>query len=86
MDDIRMPGFYIFNNHITAFSAATTGVPYMLVGDLGHGALMNFPNGDEINITLDRLSLKKQDLVEVFGREFVGIEPVAPFAFAKVVK
>lgn len=76
----------IFNNHVTAFSAATTGVAYVLVGDLNHGALMNFPNGDEINITLDRLSLKKQDLVEVFGREFVGIEPVAPFAFCKVVK
>lgn len=76
----------VFNNHITAFSAATTGVPYMLVGDFGHGALMNFPNGDEISITLDRLTLKKQDLVEVFGREFVGMEPVAPFAFTKVVK
>lgn len=75
----------IYSNHITAFSAATTGVPYILVGDLGHGALMNFPNGDEINLTIDRLSLKKQDLVEVFGREFVGIEPVAPFAFCKIV-
>ena len=75
----------LYSNHITAFSAATTGVPYILVGDLGHGALMNFPNGDEINLTIDRLSLKKQDLVEVFGREFVGIEPVAPFAFCKIV-
>ena len=36
----------IFNNTITAYAAATTGVTYAIVGDLGHGALANFPNGE----------------------------------------
>ena len=74
----------IFNNSITAFSAATTGVTYAIVGDLGHGALANFPNGDEITFKFDDLSLKKQDLIEVFGREYVAVAPVAPDAFVKI--
>lgn len=74
----------IFNNSLTAFSAATTGVTYAIVGDLGHGALANFPNGDEITFKFDDLSLKKQDLIEVFGREYVAVAPVAPDAFVKI--
>ena len=76
----------IFNNSLKAFSAATTGETWMIVGDFNEGAMFNFPNGDDINIVVDRLSLKKQDLVEVFGREFVGIGVVGPNAFCKVVK
>ena len=75
-----------FNNSLPAFSAATTGVAWMVVGDFNEGAIFNFPNGEEINIIVDRMSLKKKDLVEVFGREFVGIGVVGPKAFAKVVK
>lgn len=74
----------VFNNSITAFSAATTGVTYAIVGDLGQGALANFPNGDEIEIKVDRLTLKKQDLVEVLGRKYVGVGVVAPDAFVKI--
>ena len=65
---------------------ATTGETWMIVGDFNEGAMFNFPNGDDINIVVDRLSLKKQDLVEVFGREFVGIGVVGPNSFCKVVK
>ena len=76
----------IFNNSLKSLSAATTGETWMIVGDFNEGAILNFPNGDEINIVVDRLSLKKQDLVEVFGREFVGIGVVGPKSFVKVVK
>lgn len=76
----------IFNNSLKSLAAATTGEAWMIVGDFNEGAIMNFPNGDEINIVIDRLSLKKQDLVEVFGREFVGIGVVGPKSFVKVVK
>ena len=76
----------IFNNSLKSLSVATTGETWMIVGDFNEGAIFNFPNGDEINIVVDRLSLKKQDLVEVFGREFVGIGVVGPKAFTKVVK
>lgn len=76
----------VFNNSITAYSAATTGVTYAIVGDLGNGALANFPNGDEIRFKFDDLSLKKQDLIEVFGRMYVAVAPVAPNAFVQIKK
>ena len=76
----------VFNNTITAYSAATTGVAYMIVGDLDQGALMNFPNGDEITFKFDEMTLKKQDLIEVLGREYVAIGVVADKAFVKVTK
>lgn len=75
-----------FSDQITAYSAATTGVPYMIVGDLDHGALANFPNGEEITFKFDDVTLATSDLVKVIGREFVGIGVVAPNAFVKVVK
>lgn len=76
----------VFNNSITAYAAATTGVAYMIVGDLDHGALMNFPNGDGIEFKFDELTLKKQDLIEVLGRQYVAMGVVAPNAFVKVTK
>ncbi len=76
----------VFNNSITAFSAATTGVCYAIVGDLDHGALMNFPNGNGIDFKFDDMTLKKQDLIEVLGRQYVGIGVVAPGAFVKISK
>ena len=75
-----------FNNSITAYSAATTGVTYAIVGDLGHGAIANFPNGEGIDFKFDEMSQKKLDLIEVLGREYVGMAVVAPGAFVKVVK
>lgn len=76
----------VFNNTIPAFSAASTGDTYMIVGDLGHGALANFPNGEEITVKRDDFTLATSDLVRFIGREYVGIGIVAPNAFVKVVK
>ena len=76
----------IFNNSITAFSAATTGVTYAIVGDFGEGAIANFPNGEDITIKYDDLSLAEKDLVKLVGREFIGIEVVGPKSFVKIAK
>ena len=76
----------LFNNSMSAFSAASTGDTYAIVGDLGQGALANFPNGEEITIKMDNLSLAEYDLVKFVGRQYVGLEVVAPKAFVKVVK
>ena len=76
----------VFNSDIKSFSAATTGESYVIVGDLDHGALANLPNGDEIEFKFDDISLKKQDLIEIMGREFVGVGVVAPNAFVKITK
>ena len=75
-----------FNNTIKAFSAASTGDTYLIVGDLGQGALANFPNGEEIEIKVDDKTLMEEDLIRVLGREYVAVAPVAPNAFVKVKK
>lgn len=76
----------IKNSHVTAFSAATTGVPYMLVGDFGYGAMANFPAGEEVKFVFDDNTLMTQDLIRIIGREYVAIEPVACNAFVQVAK
>ena len=75
----------VFNNSLSTFDAATTGVCYAIVGDLGVGAQANFPNGDEIEIKIDEISKMEYDLVRILGREFVGLGVVAPNAFCKIV-
>lgn len=74
----------VFNDSITAFSAATTGVTYAIVGDLGVGAQANFPNGQEIEIKFDDKTKMEYDLIRILGREFVGHAVVAPKAFVKI--
>ena len=56
----------------------------MIVGDLDHGALANFPAGNDITFKFDEMTLATSDLVRVIGREFVGLGVVAPNAFVKV--
>lgn len=76
----------IFNNSLTAHSAATTGVCYAIVGDLGEGALANFPNGEEIQFKMDDVSLADADLVKITGREYVGLGIIGPQSFVKLLK
>lgn len=76
----------LFNDTIVAFDDATTGVPYAIIGDLGVGALANFPEGDGVSIKYDDLSLAEYDLVKLVGREYIAMGVVAPKAFVKLVK
>lgn len=76
----------IFNNSLAAHGAATTGVCYAIVGDLGEGALANFPNGEEIQFKMDDVSLADADLVKITGREYVGLGIIGPKAFVKLIK
>ena len=76
----------LFNNTITAYSAATTGVTYAIVGDLGHGAIANFPNGEGIDFKFDDTTEMTKDLIRILGREYVGLGVVAPDAFVKITR
>lgn len=76
----------LFNNTITSFAAATTGVTYAIVGDLGEGMIANFPNGEDIKIKVDDASLAESDLVKIVGRQYVGVEVVGPKSFVKIAK
>lgn len=74
-----------FENTLPAYTASgTTGSTWMIVGDFGQGAQANFPNGDEITIKFDDLSLAESDLVKIVGRQYVGLGVVADKAFCKV--
>lgn len=75
-----------YNNSLPAYSTANTNDVYAIVGDLGYGALANFPNGEEIEFTFDQYSKKKEDLVEVLGKMYGVAEPVACGAFVLLKK
>lgn len=76
-----------FNNTLPAYSAATAGQVYMIVGDLGEGTDANFPNGiGNIEFTFDALTKKKEDLVEILGKEYVGLGVITNKAFTLVAK
>ena len=75
-----------FNNSLPAYSAASEDDVYAIVGDFGHGALANFPNGESIEFKFDDMTRKKEDLVEVLGKVYVGVAPVACGAFVNITK
>ena len=76
----------VFNNTLKAYADATENETYLLVGDLGYGVQANFPNGNDITLKYDDLSLAEADLVKIVGRQYAAIEVVAPNAFVKVTK
>lgn len=76
----------LFNSTIKAFAAASSGDTYAIVGDFGEGAIANFPNGEDITIKYDDVTLSESDLVKLVGRQYVAMGVVAPKAFVKVAK
>lgn len=75
----------VFNNSLPSYqTAATTGAVYAIVGDFNEGALLNFPNGEGIDIKYDDKTAMEYDLVRILGREYVGIEAVADKAFTLI--
>lgn len=76
----------LFNNSLKAYSAAAEGEVYAIVGDLASGFRANFPNGEEIKIKMDDLSLAEADLVKFVGRKHVALEAVAPGRFTLIAK
>ena len=75
-----------FNNSLPAYDTASEDDVYAIVGDFREGAIINFPNGGEIEYTFDTLTRKKEDLVEVLGKLYVATAPVADKAFALITK
>lgn len=71
-----------FNNSLPAYDTASEDDVYAIVGDFREGAMVNFPEGEEIRYTFDEITRKKEDLVEVLGKILVATAPVADKAFA----
>lgn len=75
-----------YNNSLPAYSAANTNDVYMIVGDFEYGALANFPDGDNIDFKFDELTRKKEDMIEVLGKEYAAVDVIACKAFTQVKK
>lgn len=76
----------LFNSTIKSFDAASTGDTFLIVGDLGEGALMNLPNGEGVDFKVDDKTLMTSDMVRILGRTYIAAKVVAPYAFCKVAK
>lgn len=61
----------IFTSELPAFSAASANQIFMIVGDLD-GAQVNYPEGDDVIIKWDDLSLAEKDMVKVVGRQYAA--------------
>lgn len=75
-----------FTSALKAYSAASNNEVYLIVGDFNHGAQANFPNGADIKFVVDPYTEAERDLVKIVGRQYLGIDAVAPYAFCNVAK
>lgn len=76
----------VFNDSLKTFATASDGDVFAIVGDFGHGAIANFPNGDDIKFKFDENSLAEYDLIKIIGRKYVALGVVAPNAFVNLKK
>lgn len=76
----------VYTDKLPAYSSASATDVYMIIGDFGYGYRLNFPNGNDVTIKRDDLSLAELDLVKLVGRQYVGHGVIAPKAFVNVKK
>lgn len=75
----------VYTSALKAYSAASSGDTYAIVGDLS-ALQFNFPEGDGIVLKYDDLSLAEADLVKVVGRQYAGHGVTAPGRLVKMTK
>lgn len=76
----------VYTSHLPAYSTATAGTDvYAIVGDLS-GARVNFPEGDDVVIKYDDLTRKKEDIVEVLGRQYAAHGITKLGRFVNIIK
>ena len=75
----------IYSSALPAYSSASTNDTYAIVGDLS-ACQVNFPEGEDVVIKWDDLSLAKDDLVKVVGREYAAHAVTAPGRLARLTK
>lgn len=75
----------LYTSALKAYSAASSGETYAIVGDLS-ALQYNYPEGDGIVLKYDDLSLAEKDLVKVVGRQYAGHGITAPGRLVKMTK
>lgn len=75
----------VYTSILKAYSAASSGDTYAIVGDLS-ALQFNFPEGDGIVLKYDDLSLAEKDLVKIVGRQYAAHGVTAPGRLVKINK
>lgn len=75
----------LYSSALPAYDTADANAVYAIVGDLD-GEHFNFPEGDQVIIKWDDLSLAESDLVKVVGRLYAGHAVTAPGRFCNIAK
>lgn len=76
----------VYTSHLPAYSTATAGSGvYAIVGDLS-GMRVNYPEGDDVAIKYDDLTRKKEDIVEVLGRQYAAHGIAKLGRFVNIIK
>ena len=75
----------IYTSALPAYADATETKPYAVVGDLS-ALQFNFPEGDDVIIKWDDLSLAESDMVKVVGREYAAHAVTGPGRLVNVCK
>lgn len=75
----------VYTSILPAYSAATSGATYAIVGDLS-ALQFNYPEGDGIVLKYDDLSLAEDDLIKIVGRQYAAHGVTAPGRLVKVAK
>ena len=74
----------VYSSHLPAFSTASVGDVYAVVGDL-KGIRINYPEGEDVEMKYANLTRKKEDIVELLGRQYAahGVTKLGHFAVLK---
>lgn len=75
----------VYCSDLPAYDSANENDTYAIVGDLA-AIQANYPNGEDVVIKWDDLSLAEDDLVKVVGRQYVGVGVTAPGRLVKLTK
>lgn len=76
----------VYTSHLPAYSTATAGTGvYAIVGDLA-GMRVNYPDGADMILKFDDLTRKKEDIIEVLGRQYAAHGITKLGRFVNIIK
>lgn len=75
----------LYTSALSPYSTLSENGVYAIVGDLD-GLQFNFPEGDGVSTIYDNITRKKEDIVEVLGRQYAAHGVTAPGRFCKLSK
>ncbi len=75
----------VYTSALPAYASASASAVYAIVGDLT-ALQYNFPEGDDVIVKWDDMSLAESDLVKVVGREYAAHAVTAPGRLVNIVK